>query len=68
MAYKTAEEAIAAKKPKDGEFIGFSGNNCDDPCAGWDGESRRCECGNRRVSWVTEQDADGKYSAHAEAY
>lgn len=28
----------------------FDGMNCDD-CPGWDGESRRCQCGNRRVSW-----------------
>ncbi len=40
-------------------FIDFNGNNCGDswisgdyaPCAGWDGESRRCDCGNRRVGW-----------------
>lgn len=31
-------------------LIEFNGQNCDD-CAGWDGESRRCDCGNRRVSW-----------------
>lgn len=31
---------------------GFNGQNCDGPCEGWDGKSRRCECGNRRVSWV----------------
>lgn len=28
----------------------FDGKNCDE-CPGWDGSSRRCECGNRRVSW-----------------
>jgi hypothetical protein len=25
--------------------------NCDD-CDGWDGVSRRCSCGNRRVYWI----------------
>lgn len=29
----------------------FHGCECD----GWDGESRRCECGNRRVGWNSEQ-------------
>jgi len=24
--------------------------NCDEPC-GWDGESNRCHCGNRRIYW-----------------
>ena len=43
-------------------FIPFCGNNCDD-CMGWDGESKRCECGNRRVSW----EWDGKHLT-AEAY
>jgi hypothetical protein len=41
----------------------FNGQNCDDlgddwnngvPCTGWDGLSRRCNCGNRRVSWIVE--------------
>ncbi len=31
--------------------INFDGQNCDEPCAGWDGNSRRCQCGNRRVCW-----------------
>jgi hypothetical protein len=39
--------------------IGFAGWDCepeqDDPprppCRGWDGYSRRCDCGNRRVYW-----------------
>jgi hypothetical protein len=34
-----------------GGFIEFDGANCDGPCAGWDGESRRCDCGNRLVAW-----------------
>ncbi|MBI4060134.1 MAG: hypothetical protein HY403_01760 [Elusimicrobia bacterium] len=37
----------------------FNGQNCGDydetrDCKGWDGESRRCQCGNRRVSWEIE--------------
>lgn len=40
----------------------FSGQNCDD-CAGWDGLSRRCNCGNRRVSWTIDHNFP-----YAEAY
>lgn len=56
--------------PAYGDVISFSGQNCEDEgyddtdlCAGWDGFSRRCMCGNRRVSWVVE----GTY-AYGEAY
>lgn len=31
--------------------IGFSGEDSCEDCSGWDGQSRRCNCGNRRVSW-----------------
>lgn len=30
-------------------FVGW--DECEDECRGWDGQSRRCECGNRRVEW-----------------
>lgn len=40
-----------AELERTGEFVSFSGQNCDD-CIGWDGVSRRCSCGNRRVSWT----------------
>lgn len=32
------------------ELMEFDGSTCED-CAGWDGESNRCECGNNRVAW-----------------
>lgn len=32
--------------------ISFDGQNCERPCNGWNGESRRCDCGNRRVYWT----------------
>ncbi|MCK4665910.1 hypothetical protein KAU33_04130 [Candidatus Dependentiae bacterium] len=33
-------------------FTMFRGdNNCKISCRGWDGESDRCECGERRVGW-----------------
>lgn len=47
------------------EFFDFDGKNCDDPCAGWDGISRRCECTNRRVLWVL---SDDKTFVYAEAW
>src|SRR3989304_3256497 len=56
------EEAIYNKKKElseSGIFIDFNGHNCEDrPCRGWDGSSHRCECGNRRVSWESN---DNKY-------
>lgn len=41
----------------DEEFVSFDGQNCDD-CQGWDGESSRCECGNRRISLEVITDTD----------
>jgi hypothetical protein len=75
MSYDTEDEAIKAaeKIAKEQGFIDFNGNNCSDTkfgedCLGWDGESRRCSCGNRRVSWSTSQLDSGKWIAYAEAY
>lgn len=34
------------------EWIPFAGDeHCAKGCRGWDGSSRRCDCGNRRVYW-----------------
>ena len=71
--YKTADEAIYNERIEVARrgFIDFDGKNCEDfdiECAGWDGVSRRCECGNRRVSWVAKQAPDGTFTAHGEAY
>jgi hypothetical protein len=76
IEYKTAEEAIAANIEAIGDgYTEFGGMNCNDYrdddemfCEGWDGVDRRCDCGNRRVSWATEQDSKGNWSAYAEAY
>ena len=72
--YDTPEEAIAASI-KNGPVAEFDGMNCNDyikddaiECSGWDGESRRCECGNRRVYWATAKQDNGKFYAFAEAY
>ena len=45
----TAERIEEIKKSGSIDFQGD--DNCEN-CDGWDGESRRCECGNRRVSWA----------------
>ena len=73
MTYDTEEEAPSAgARAEDEGFIEFDGMNCNDyddnGCVGWDGEDRRCVCGNRRVYWATHQNADGKWYTHAEAY
>jgi hypothetical protein len=74
--YKTEAEAIEAfiVNARSNGPVPFDGQNCEDAwdeganCAGWDGESRRCECGNRRVCLQTSRDKDGMWSAYAEAY
>ncbi len=33
------------------KWYNFDDQNCTSPCKGWDGISRRCQCGNRRVDW-----------------
>jgi hypothetical protein len=33
---------------------------CEDYCRGWNGQDRRCECGNRRIDW----DDDLDFSAY----
>jgi len=68
----TEEEAIKAAM-LDQDYIHFSGMNCmdwdDRVCEGWDGMSRRCECGNRRVGWYFYRDKDNNIvSAEAEAF
>ena len=51
------------------EYIGFSGQNCDDPCEGWNPNEHRCQCGNRRVSWTDGYSSDfTDMSIYAEAY
>lgn len=73
--FNTAEEAVAAAITNIGDdYIEFEGMNCNDygdeldECGGWDGTSRRCDCGNRRVSWSTDQFDNGKFYAYAVAY
>ena len=73
MKFNTEAEAI--KYLEENGCDEFDGMNCNDYldeddgcCTGWDGESRRCECGNRRVEILTSQDVDGLWSAYGSAY
>ena len=51
-ANDVAFELECKRRETDDEYIDFSGDdNCED-CAGWKPGERRCNCGNRRVSWV----------------
>lgn len=67
--YIAEQEEIARRIQlikESGALIEFNGQNCDE-CEGWDGESRRCSCGNRRVSW----ESDGTFlnpRVYGEAY
>jgi uncharacterized protein (DUF1786 family) len=71
MTKKTDEEILAdlvMEKLKEDDLFDFDGHNChyvDQDCGGWDGVSRRCNCGNRRVTWVL---SDDKSYVYAEAY
>jgi hypothetical protein len=72
QGYDTAEEAIQAGIDAGG-VEEFEGQNCEDwddtvVCTGWDGVDRRCDCGNRRVSWETSQYPNGKFYAYGVAY
>ena len=61
----TKDEAIKQALQTGGGLVPFEGQNCHDlladggTCDGWDGRSRRCECGNRRVSWEVYRDDSG---------
>ena len=54
---KEAQEAAALESKRlleTGDAIDFDGSTCEDMelvCAGWNGNDRRCDCGNNRVSW-----------------
>lgn len=60
MANESLEFKLQQRVLDQGDgFIPFDGQNCFDygDCAGWDGVSRRCDCGNRRVLWALKHGA-----------
>ena len=80
MTYSTEQEAMqaaeaeSARMAANGDSIEFDGQNCSDAweegenCGGWDGNDRRCDCGNRRVGWAFDQYPKGVWTFYAEAY
>jgi hypothetical protein len=52
------EEVVAREKEIGDGYIDFYGQNCDDPCDGWNPSDYRCQCGNRRVSWEESYGSD----------
>jgi hypothetical protein len=68
MDYTDEQRTAIAARVAQGVPISVGDQNCDESCGGWDGESRRCECGNRRVAWEFTRSQDGTLTAHAEAY
>ena len=78
--YTTREQAVEAATTQSAnmaetwETVEFDGQNCEDvlnegeTCDGWDGISRRCECGNRRVGWTFSEYTKGVWTYYAEAY
>jgi hypothetical protein len=61
--------AVSKREIQIGEgFIDFAGQNCEDECEGWNPSNRRCQCGNRRVSWTSYYHSFKSPSVLAEAW
>lgn len=62
MANSIAYDKAIANQQKElfdtESYIDFNGSDSCENCAGWDGTSRRCQCGNRRVGWASGDNAD----------
>ena len=74
-ATETEAETAARQYAASEGFVPFDGMNCNDykddsepECLGWDGEDRRCCCGNRRVYWEVSKNSAGRFSVQATAY
>ena len=50
LAYEEEKTRRITDVAESGNLMDFNGQNCEE-CDGWDGISRRCDCGNRRVGW-----------------
>jgi len=67
VANETAYDVEVAIRKNASTIYDFAGSDSCEDCAGWDGESHRCECGNRRVYWAAEGDFTNM-TLYAEAY
>jgi len=59
-----SDEEIERRKKElkeSGAWLSFDGDDSCEDCEGWDGESNRCECGNRRVCWWADGDFEKPY-------
>lgn len=74
MSEDEIRHSLMLEKLKEDAPFDFNGNNCSEtdaswnngvPCDGWDGINRRCNCGNRRVSWEL---SDCKTYVYGQAY
>jgi len=74
MMARAAANEKSRELDKDWGTVEFEGHNCaeawdeGESCEGWDGNSKRCECGNRRVDWAFTEYPKGVWSFYAEAY
>jgi hypothetical protein len=77
--YPSREKAQEAAETKskhllnNGDTIDFDGSTCDEfnedaNCLGWDGNSRRCDCGNNRVCWQYASLSPTEWYFYAERY
>lgn len=67
----SAEDMIATRVSElkeSGKLIEFCGDDYCEDCGGWDGDSRRCSCGNRRVCWSTDLCTFKEPYIYGEAY
>ena len=58
-------DELIKKKLKENCYFDFNGQNCEENgyhCAGWDGVSKRCDCGNRKVYWMLTKEKDDVYA------
>ena len=71
---KIFEALVKERLEKQKGYFFDVGDRCrwfnDDPdvddCRGWDGVSKRCDCGNRKVNWAMEKDCDGDFFVQPE--
>jgi len=67
FANEVAYEEKIKEMKADATPISFGGDDECRECSGWDMESHRCECGNRRVSWEKYGDFTNM-TVYAQAY
>jgi hypothetical protein len=61
------EELKDQRIDEESGYVRFSGDDECRSCLGWDGDSSRCQCGNRRVSWEYDGDFEDT-NLYASAY